>query len=162
MSEFTYAASGVDIDAGERAVTLMRAAVERTNRPEVVGGLGGFAGLFALDTAKYRAPLLASSTDGVGTKIALARVLDRLARRGDGGVRDGQDHLGLPHVPLRPKEVGELPHPQGVAHDGKRRPIPARPARLGEDLVQVPQTHHRIASLEPRRERPLTGPRIDR
>ncbi len=78
MSEsFTYAASGVDIDAGERAVTLMRAAVERTNRPEVVGGLGGFAGLFALDVAKYRRPLLASSTDGVGTKIALARALDR-------------------------------------------------------------------------------------
>jgi phosphoribosylformylglycinamidine cyclo-ligase len=76
-AEFTYAASGVDIDAGERAVTLMRAAVEKTNRPEVVGGLGGFAGLFALDTAKYRRPLLASSTDGVGTKIALARQLDR-------------------------------------------------------------------------------------
>ncbi|MCF6745127.1 phosphoribosylformylglycinamidine cyclo-ligase [Blastococcus sp. KM273128] len=77
MSEFTYAASGVDIDAGERAVTLMKAAVERTNRPEVVGGLGGFAGLFALDVQKYRKPLLASSTDGVGTKIALARQLDR-------------------------------------------------------------------------------------
>ena len=76
-AEFTYAASGVDIDAGERAVTLMKAAVEKTNRPEVVGGLGGFAGLFALDTAKYRSPLLASSTDGVGTKIALARQLDR-------------------------------------------------------------------------------------
>lgn len=75
--EYTYAAAGVDIDAGERAVTLMRTAVERTNRPEVVGGLGGFAGLFALDTAKYRRPLLASSTDGVGTKIALARALDR-------------------------------------------------------------------------------------
>jgi phosphoribosylformylglycinamidine cyclo-ligase len=75
--DLTYAASGVDIDAGERAVTLMRSAVEKTNRPEVVGGLGGFAGLFALDTAKYRRPLLASSTDGVGTKIALARALDR-------------------------------------------------------------------------------------
>ncbi|MGY1718421.1 phosphoribosylformylglycinamidine cyclo-ligase [Blastococcus sp. SYSU DS0552] len=75
--QFTYAASGVDIDAGERAVTLMKAAVERTNRPEVVGGLGGFAGLFALDVQKYRRPLLASSTDGVGTKIALARQLDR-------------------------------------------------------------------------------------
>jgi phosphoribosylformylglycinamidine cyclo-ligase len=75
--EFTYAASGVDIDAGERAVTLMRTAVERTRRPEVVGGLGGFAGLFALDTTRYRRPLIASSTDGVGTKIALARQLDR-------------------------------------------------------------------------------------
>jgi phosphoribosylformylglycinamidine cyclo-ligase len=77
VTEFTYAGSGVDIDAGERAVDLMRSAVERTNRPEVVGGLGGFAGLFALDTARYRRPLLASSTDGVGTKIALARALDR-------------------------------------------------------------------------------------
>jgi phosphoribosylformylglycinamidine cyclo-ligase len=76
-SDFTYAASGVDIDAGERAVMLMKAAVEKTNRPEVVGGLGGFAGLFALDTQKYRRPLLASSTDGVGTKLALARQLDR-------------------------------------------------------------------------------------
>jgi phosphoribosylformylglycinamidine cyclo-ligase len=74
---FTYAAAGVDIDAGERAVRLMRAAVDRTRRPEVVGSLGGFAGLFALDTARYRRPLLASSTDGVGTKIALARELDR-------------------------------------------------------------------------------------
>jgi phosphoribosylformylglycinamidine cyclo-ligase len=74
---FTYAASGVDIDAGERAVALMRTAVERTRRPEVVGGLGGFAGLFALDTTRYRRPLIASSTDGVGTKIALARQLDR-------------------------------------------------------------------------------------
>ncbi|CCH90504.1 Phosphoribosylformylglycinamidine cyclo-ligase [Modestobacter italicus] len=77
MTDFTYAAAGVDIDAGERAVALMRAAVEKTNRPEVVGGLGGFAGLFRLDVARYRAPLLASSTDGVGTKIALARALDR-------------------------------------------------------------------------------------
>ena len=76
-TEFTYAASGVDIDAGERALTLMRAAVERTNRPEVVGGLGGFSRMLSLDTAKYRRPLLASSTDGVGTKIALARQLDR-------------------------------------------------------------------------------------
>ncbi|MGR7024196.1 phosphoribosylformylglycinamidine cyclo-ligase [Geodermatophilus sp. URMC 62] len=75
--EFTYAASGVDIDAGERAVALMRTAVERTRRPEVVGGLGGFAGLFALDTTRYRRPLIASSTDGVGTKLALARQLDR-------------------------------------------------------------------------------------
>src|SRR3712207_5821565 len=55
----------------------MRAGVGATTRPEVVGGLGGFAGLFALDTAKYRRPLLASSTDGVGTKTALARQLDR-------------------------------------------------------------------------------------
>src|SRR5512142_103056 len=73
----TYAAAGVDIDAGERAVELMRDSVARTGRPEVVGGLGGFAGLFALDTSRYRRPLLASSTDGVGTKLAIARAMGR-------------------------------------------------------------------------------------
>ena len=75
--EISYAEAGVDIDAGERAVELMRAAAARTRRPEVVGGLGGFAGLFALDPARWRRPLLASTTDGVGTKIAIARALDR-------------------------------------------------------------------------------------
>jgi phosphoribosylformylglycinamidine cyclo-ligase len=75
--EISYADSGVDIDAGERAVELMRSAVARTRRPEVVGGLGGFAGLFALDPGRYRRPLLASTTDGVGTKIAIARALDK-------------------------------------------------------------------------------------
>jgi phosphoribosylformylglycinamidine cyclo-ligase len=75
--EISYAQSGVDIDAGERAVELMRAAVDRTRRPEVVGGLGGFAGLFALEPGRWRRPLLASSTDGVGTKIAIAQALGK-------------------------------------------------------------------------------------
>ncbi|MGI8760840.1 MAG: phosphoribosylformylglycinamidine cyclo-ligase [Jatrophihabitantaceae bacterium] len=73
----SYAAAGVDIAAGERAVELMSASVKRTSRPEVLGGLGGFAGLFRLDVTKYPQPVLASSTDGVGTKIAIARALDR-------------------------------------------------------------------------------------
>ena len=73
----SYASAGVDIDAGERAVRLMRSAVERTRRPEMVGGLGGFAGLFELDPTRYRRPLLASSTDGVGTKLAIAQAMDR-------------------------------------------------------------------------------------
>ena len=73
----SYAAAGVDIEAGDRAVELMKASVARTRRPEVLGGLGGFAGLFQLDLSKYRAPVLASSTDGVGTKIAVAQLLDR-------------------------------------------------------------------------------------
>ncbi len=73
----SYAAAGVDIEAGERAVELMRGAVARTRRPEVVGELGGFAGLFALDHGRYRRPVLASATDGVGTKLAVARALDR-------------------------------------------------------------------------------------
>ena len=73
-----YASSGVDILAGERAVELMRAAVGRTAGPEVIGGIGGFAGLFdASRLASYRRPLLATSTDGVGTKVEIARLLDR-------------------------------------------------------------------------------------
>jgi phosphoribosylformylglycinamidine cyclo-ligase len=74
----SYAAAGVDIAAGERAVDLMRAAVARTVRPEVLGGLGGFAGLFdASALTRMRRPLLATSTDGVGTKVVLAQRLDR-------------------------------------------------------------------------------------
>ncbi len=73
----TYAAAGVDVEAGERAVALMRAAIARAQRPEVVGGVGGFAGLFdASALLGYRRPLLATSTDGVGTKIDVARRMD--------------------------------------------------------------------------------------
>jgi len=74
----SYAGAGVDIAAGQRAVELMRAAVARTAGPEVVGGIGGFAGLFdASRLAGYRRPLLATSTDGVGTKVAIAQRLGR-------------------------------------------------------------------------------------
>jgi phosphoribosylformylglycinamidine cyclo-ligase len=74
----SYAAAGVDIAAGERAVDLMRAAVASTARAEVIGGLGGFAGLFdASALTRMRRPLLATSTDGVGTKVVLAQLLDR-------------------------------------------------------------------------------------
>lgn len=78
MEGASYAASGVDVEAGERAVELMRNSVARTNRPGVLAGLGGFAGLF--DLADYRdmeRPLLATSTDGVGTKIAVARAMNK-------------------------------------------------------------------------------------
>ncbi|MBB1031957.1 phosphoribosylformylglycinamidine cyclo-ligase [Dietzia sp. SLG310A2-38A2] len=71
----SYAAAGVDIDAGERAVELFAPHAKRATRPEVMGGLGGFAGLFSLRNS-YRQPLLASSTDGVGTKIAVAQAMD--------------------------------------------------------------------------------------
>ena len=73
----SYRAAGVDIAAGERAVELMKQSVKRAGRPEVMGGLGGFAGLFRLDLAKYPQPVLASSTDGVGTKLAIAQAVDR-------------------------------------------------------------------------------------
>lgn len=72
----SYRAAGVDIQAGDRAVELMRSKVKRTFRPEVVGNIGGFAGLFAFDTAKFAKPVLASSTDGVGTKLAIAQAMD--------------------------------------------------------------------------------------
>lgn len=74
---YTYREAGVDISAGNEAVERMKPAVERTRRPEVLGGLGGFGGLFALDTAKYPDPVLVSGTDGVGTKLRLAFQLDR-------------------------------------------------------------------------------------
>ena len=73
----TYAAAGVDIDAGDKAVELLKPHATRTARPEVVGGVGGFAGLFALKTGRWTEPLLASSTDGVGTKTAIAQALDK-------------------------------------------------------------------------------------
>ncbi|MDQ1619315.1 MAG: phosphoribosylformylglycinamidine cyclo-ligase [Actinomycetota bacterium] len=74
----TYAAAGVDIEAGDRAVELMKAWVAKASRPEVVGGIGGFAGLFdASALTSYTRPLLATSTDGVGTKVAIAAALDR-------------------------------------------------------------------------------------
>lgn len=72
-----YRAAGVDVEAGERAVALMREAVASTRRPEVVGGLGGFAGAIEIP-AGYRRPVLVASTDGVGTKVALARRAGRL------------------------------------------------------------------------------------
>ncbi|MFI5616221.1 phosphoribosylformylglycinamidine cyclo-ligase [Streptomyces sp. NPDC051567] len=72
----SYAAAGVDIEAGDRAVELMKEWVKRTQRPEVLGGLGGFAGLFDASALKrYERPLLASATDGVGTKVDIARRL---------------------------------------------------------------------------------------
>ncbi|HON74183.1 MAG TPA: phosphoribosylformylglycinamidine cyclo-ligase [Dermatophilaceae bacterium] len=73
----TYAAAGVDTDAGDRAVELMKASVQRAQRPEVLGGLGGFAGLFdASALRRMTRPVLATSTDGVGTKVAIAQAMD--------------------------------------------------------------------------------------
>ena len=74
----SYTSAGVSIEAGDRAVELMRGWVEQTHRPEVRGGLGGFAGLFDAAALKaYDAPLLATSADGVGTKVMVAQRMDR-------------------------------------------------------------------------------------
>ncbi len=80
MTELTestnsYAAAGVDIAAGDRAVELIAPLAKKASRPEVRGGLGGFAGLFEL--GKYKKPLLAAGSDGVGTKLAVAQALDK-------------------------------------------------------------------------------------
>jgi phosphoribosylformylglycinamidine cyclo-ligase len=75
-SRTAYRQAGVDIAAGERAVDLMRAHVDSTRRPEVVGGLGGFGGGFTIPSG-YREPLLIASTDGVGTKTAIAAAVGR-------------------------------------------------------------------------------------
>ncbi|MBE9374776.1 phosphoribosylformylglycinamidine cyclo-ligase [Saccharopolyspora sp. HNM0983] len=72
----SYAAAGVSIEAGDEAVQQMRPWAQRATRPEVLGSLGGFAGLFQLKLDRWKQPVLASSTDGVGTKIAVAQALD--------------------------------------------------------------------------------------
>lgn len=73
----SYKDAGVDIDAGNLAVEKMKGFVKSTYRPEVLTDLGSFAGLFALDTKKYREPVLISGTDGVGTKLRVAQILDK-------------------------------------------------------------------------------------
>lgn len=73
----SYASAGVSIAAGDRAVELMKQWVDKARRPEVVGGIGGFAGLFDASALKlYDRPLLATSADGVGTKVAIAQAMD--------------------------------------------------------------------------------------
>jgi len=72
-----YRRAGVDIAAGNEAVERIKRHVRRTARPEVLGGLGGFAGLFGLDKSRYEDPVLVSGTDGVGTKLKLAFAMDR-------------------------------------------------------------------------------------
>ncbi|WP_052664557.1 phosphoribosylformylglycinamidine cyclo-ligase [Nitriliruptor alkaliphilus] len=71
----SYADAGVDLAAADRSVELLSDVVKRASRPEVLGGIGGFGGLFQLDVARYREPVLVSGTDGVGTKVDLARRL---------------------------------------------------------------------------------------
>src|ERR1035437_9441261 len=73
----TYAQAGVSIAAGDEAVERIKGVVASTDRPEVLGGIGGFAGLFALNAKKYREPVLVASADGVGTKLEIARQVGR-------------------------------------------------------------------------------------
>ena len=89
----TYKAAGVDIDAGEELVSRIKGAVARTSRPEVIGSLGGFGGLFKLATDRYENPILVSGTDGVGTKLKL--VLEH----------DAHDKIGIDLVAMCANDV---------------------------------------------------------
>ena len=133
----TYSDAGVDIGAGEKAVELIKAHVRTTFRPEVIGDVGGFGGLFALDWKRYREPLLVSSTDGVGTKSVIARLANRRDKIGIDCVAMSVDDIAaqgaeplffLDYISvgkLVPDEIDELV--AGVA-DGCRQAA-LRPAR---------------------------------
>jgi phosphoribosylformylglycinamidine cyclo-ligase len=142
--KLTYADAGVDIAAGEKAVELIKAHVRSTFRPEVVGDIGGFGGLFAVDWKRYRDPLLVSSTDGVGTKSLIARLANRRNTIGIDCVAMSVDDIAaqgaeplffLDYVSigkLVPDEIDELV--AGVA-EGCRQ---ARCALLGGEMSEHP------------------------
>jgi len=70
----SYKQAGVDIEAADQAVDRIKPWVEKTRRPEVLAGIGGFGGFFALDTERFRHPVLVSGTDGVGTKLCISQM----------------------------------------------------------------------------------------
>ena len=140
----TYASAGVDIEAGEKAVEMIKDHVRSTFRPEVIGDIGGFGGLFAIDWKRYRDPLLVASTDGVGTKALIARRagrrntigIDCVAMSVDDVAAQGAEPLFfLDYISLGklvPEEVDELV--AGVA-EGCRQ---ARCALLGGEMSEHP------------------------
>jgi phosphoribosylformylglycinamidine cyclo-ligase len=140
----TYAEAGVDIAAGEKAVEMIKAHVRSTFRPEVVGDLGGFGGLFALDWRSYRDPLLVSSTDGVGTKSLIARLANKRTTIGIDCVAMSVDDVAalgaeplffLDYISLGklvPEEVDEI---VGGVAEGCRR---ANCALLGGEMSEHP------------------------
>ncbi|HET9729537.1 MAG TPA: phosphoribosylformylglycinamidine cyclo-ligase, partial [Acidimicrobiia bacterium] len=140
----TYADAGVDIAAGEKAVELIKEHVRSTFRREVVGDIGGFGGLFAVDWKRYHDPLLVSSTDGVGTKSLIARLagkrdtigIDCVAMSVDDIAAQGAEPLFfLDYISigkLVPEEIDELV--SGVA-EGCRQ---AGCALLGGEMSEHP------------------------
>ena len=107
----TYADAGVNIDAGNEAVELMKASVQATYRPEVIGDIGGFGGLFALNSGKYKEPVLVSGTDGVGTKLKLAFMADKHDTIGQDAVASIISPLKLWKQKRLPRLLRALPMP---------------------------------------------------
>jgi phosphoribosylformylglycinamidine cyclo-ligase len=140
----TYSEAGVDISAGEKAVEMIKAHVRSTFRREVIGDVGGFGGLFAVDWKRYREPVLVSSTDGVGTKSLIARLADRRNTIGIDCVAMSVDDIAaqgaeplffLDYISigkLVPEEIDELV--SGIA-EGCRQ---ARCALLGGEMSEHP------------------------
>jgi phosphoribosylformylglycinamidine cyclo-ligase len=140
----TYSDAGVDIAAGEKAVELIKEHVRSTFRAGVIGDLGGFGGLFAVDWKRYRDPLLVSSTDGVGTKSVIARLAGRRDKIGidcvamsvdDIAAQGGEPLFFLDYISVGrvvPDEMDELV--AGVA-DGCRQ---AHCALLGGEMSEHP------------------------
>ena len=119
----------MDIEAGDQAVELLKPLAQKATRPEVVGGLGGFAGLFALKGG-YREPLLAASTDGVGTKVAIARAMDK------------HDTVGLDLVAMVVDDLVVCGAEPLLLQDyiAVGQIVPERIAELGANILQIGQT----------------------
>jgi phosphoribosylformylglycinamidine cyclo-ligase len=77
MSKLTYKKAGVDIDRADEFIKKIKPLLKKTHRPEVIGRIGGFSGLFKLSIHRLKDPVLVSSTDGVGTKLLIADMLNR-------------------------------------------------------------------------------------
>ena len=125
--KLTYRDAGVDIDAGNYSVSLIKDSVKATYRPEVLGDLGGFGGLFALNSGKYQEPVLVSGTDGVGTKLRIAFMQEA-----------GQDQIpGLLLWQLQPfgDDTCQNGYPQGVI------------VHIAGQMIQLIQIVHHTAFL---------------
>ncbi len=140
----TYAGAGVDIGAGEEAVERIKKVVRSTFRPEVIGDVGGFGGLFAFDPSRYVRPVLVAGTDSVGTKVMVARMVGRFDTIGIDLVAMSVDDIASQGAEplffldcisagrLDPAQMEQLV--EGVAHGCKE----AGCALIGGEMAEVP------------------------